>query len=31
MMRDFLVRRRFYIGRLHAATLMKRLGIESNF
>lgn len=29
MMRDFLVRENFDIGRLHVATLMKRMGIEA--
>lgn len=29
MMRDFLVRENFDIGRLHVTTLMKRMGIEA--
>jgi putative transposase len=29
LMRDFLVRENFDIGRLHVATLMKRMGIEA--
>lgn len=29
MMRDFLVRENFDVGRLHVATLMKRMGIEA--
>ena len=29
MMRDFLVREGFDVGRLHVATLMKRMGIEA--
>ena len=29
MMRDFLVREDFEVGRLHVATLIKRMGIEA--
>lgn len=29
MLRDFLVREDFDIGRLHVATLMKRMGIQA--
>ena len=29
MMRDFLVREAFDVGRLHVATLMKRMGIAA--
>ena len=29
MLQGFLVRERYKIGRLHVATLMKRMGIEA--